>query len=149
MSACAECGMVLKNATEYHPYAACLAFKGCHNSEAVRANIDGVLATGHQNEFERGLEALRSAQRYEMEMDIEDGYDPWYMASPCPTGTWVKFADLEHLLDGTDRAWCGDCGAELEHVRPGKFQHIGPCSALKSEAPYSPTDSDDTPQLGR
>lgn len=39
---CMECGMVY-NSTEYHPYAACLMFKSCHNSEVVRANLDFVL----------------------------------------------------------------------------------------------------------
>lgn len=38
MEECKECGMhVVVN--EYHPYLACLAFKGCHDSEAVRANL--------------------------------------------------------------------------------------------------------------
>ena len=26
-------------------------------------------------------------------------------------------------------AYCGGCGAVMEAVRPGKFQHIGPCHA--------------------
>jgi hypothetical protein len=30
---------------EYHPYAACLMFKACHNSETVRANLEAVRAT--------------------------------------------------------------------------------------------------------
>jgi len=29
----------------------------------------------------------------------------------------------------SDRAWCGACGAELELVRPGKYQHSGRCPA--------------------
>ena len=36
--ACGECGMPCEPA-EYHPYAACLMFKGCHNSATVRANL--------------------------------------------------------------------------------------------------------------
>lgn len=28
-----------------------------------------------------------------------------------------------------DRAWCGDCGIELEPVRPGKHQHPDPYCA--------------------
>lgn len=35
---CAECGMPCR-AGEYHPFAACLMFKACHNSETVRANL--------------------------------------------------------------------------------------------------------------
>ena len=42
---CAECGMEVTLA-EYHPYAACLMFKACHNSETVRANLDAVIERG-------------------------------------------------------------------------------------------------------
>lgn len=38
---CAECGMPVKLG-EYHPYAACLMFKGCQDAETVRANLDAV-----------------------------------------------------------------------------------------------------------
>jgi len=41
---CAECGMPVDN--EYHPYAACLMFKSCHNSEEVKANLKAVLDEG-------------------------------------------------------------------------------------------------------
>ena len=45
---CAECGMRC-NADEYHPYAACLMFKQCHNSETVRTNLEAVRSdTYHQ-----------------------------------------------------------------------------------------------------
>lgn len=43
MTPCGHCGM-LCTPTEYHPYAACLMFKACHNSETVRANLDAVRA---------------------------------------------------------------------------------------------------------
>lgn len=35
---CGECGMPCFPA-EYHPYAACLMFKQCHNAETVRAKL--------------------------------------------------------------------------------------------------------------
>ena len=41
MPACGDCGMPCKPG-EYHPYAACLMFKACHNSETVRANLEAV-----------------------------------------------------------------------------------------------------------
>lgn len=41
MKPCGECGMPCTSG-EYHPYAACLMFKACHNSETVRANLDAV-----------------------------------------------------------------------------------------------------------
>jgi hypothetical protein len=40
---CQECGMPCE-ATEYHPYAACLMFKACHNSATVRAGVDSICA---------------------------------------------------------------------------------------------------------
>lgn len=35
---CAECGMDCE-VGEFHPYAACLMFKACHDSSIVRANL--------------------------------------------------------------------------------------------------------------
>jgi hypothetical protein len=43
---CDHCGMPLKNWSDYHPYAACLMFEACHNSETVEANLLAVLAYG-------------------------------------------------------------------------------------------------------
>lgn len=40
-TACAECGMNVRLG-EYHPYAACLMFKGCRNSETVRKNLEAI-----------------------------------------------------------------------------------------------------------
>jgi hypothetical protein len=36
--------------TEYHPYAACLMFKQCHDSYTVRANLRAVLHHGAEIE---------------------------------------------------------------------------------------------------
>lgn len=52
---CMECGMPC-TPNEYHPFLACLAFKQCHNSETVRANMDGVRQQTRQ-------EVLREASR--------------------------------------------------------------------------------------
>lgn len=38
---CGECGMPCAPG-EYHPYAACLMFKACHNSGTVRSNLEAV-----------------------------------------------------------------------------------------------------------
>jgi len=38
---CAECGMPVRLG-EYHPFAACLMFKGCHNGETVRKNLEAI-----------------------------------------------------------------------------------------------------------
>lgn len=39
--ACRECGMPVASG-EYHPYAACLMFRGCLDSKVVRANLSSV-----------------------------------------------------------------------------------------------------------
>jgi len=38
---CAECGMTT-GLQEYHPFAACLMFKACHNAITVRDNLAAV-----------------------------------------------------------------------------------------------------------
>lgn len=43
MAPCGDCGMPC-SPNEYHPYAACLMFKACHNSETVKANLDAIRA---------------------------------------------------------------------------------------------------------
>src|SRR3546814_6537942 len=41
---CGDCGMPCAS-DEYHPYAACLMFKACHNTTIVRANLEAALAS--------------------------------------------------------------------------------------------------------
>lgn len=43
---CHECGMPVSSVYEYHPYAACLMFKACHDSGKVRENLEAVLQHG-------------------------------------------------------------------------------------------------------
>ena len=45
---CNECGMPVDAVATYHPYAACLMFKACGDSEMVQANLDAVAAHKHQ-----------------------------------------------------------------------------------------------------
>lgn len=40
-TACVECGMPVM-AADYHPYAACLMYKGCQDAYLVQQNIDAV-----------------------------------------------------------------------------------------------------------
>ncbi len=42
---CVQCGMLLLP-DDYHPYAGCLMFLACHDSETVLANLDAVLEHG-------------------------------------------------------------------------------------------------------
>jgi len=64
---CMECGMPTE-ANEYHPYAACLMFKGCHDGAVVRANLDAVVAHGVQIEFEQ-----RTKPAHDVDAFYEDG----------------------------------------------------------------------------
>lgn len=45
---CACCGMVTAGPQEYHPYAACLMFKACHDGNVVRANLEAVVTYGRK-----------------------------------------------------------------------------------------------------
>ena len=73
-SVCAECGMGC-NAGEYHPYAACLMFKQCRNSETVRANLQDV----RDDSYQQGrVEGLREAAG----MVDDDCYIPGGELSP-------------------------------------------------------------------
>jgi hypothetical protein len=62
---CAMCGMACGPA-DYHPYAACLMFMACHDSETVRANLAAVLAAGEAtrpapNATDRPVQAAQTA----------------------------------------------------------------------------------------
>ncbi len=59
---CAECGMVLFEPTEYHPYAACLMFKASRDSLATRANLHQVVNYGRELEAKDGARS-RERQR--------------------------------------------------------------------------------------
>jgi hypothetical protein len=48
-STCIECGMPVKLG-QYHPFAACLMFKQCHNSETVQANLWSIVDFGRELE---------------------------------------------------------------------------------------------------
>lgn len=49
---CQQCGMFVVTG-EYHPFAACLMFKGCHDSDTVRKNLLAVVDGGKKVERER------------------------------------------------------------------------------------------------
>lgn len=55
----AECGMTV-NQGEYHPYAACLMFKACGNSNVVEASMDAIMKEGRTLMQEKCTEACES-----------------------------------------------------------------------------------------
>lgn len=71
---CAKCGMPCR-AGEYHPFAACLMFKACHNSETVRANIAPLQAENERLRAE--VERLR-ADRDSWEQQASDRVADWH-----------------------------------------------------------------------
>lgn len=54
---CQECGMDTA-VNEYHPYAACLIFKGCHDAEVTRANMDLLIDKGYRMAEEKNTKRL-------------------------------------------------------------------------------------------
>jgi len=67
---CIECGMMCE-AVEYHPYAACLMFKQCLNSETVRANLQAVRDDSYHQGRVAGLR--EAAEMVEDDCYIEGG----------------------------------------------------------------------------
>jgi hypothetical protein len=41
---CNDCGMTVETG-EYHPFAACLMYKGCYNKDTVIANLNAITLT--------------------------------------------------------------------------------------------------------
>ena len=80
---CIECGMVCE-AVEYHPYAACLMFKQCHNSETVRANLQAVRDDSYQQGRVEGLRESMDDLRKRMDRDDGDtDNDVWKHLAWC------------------------------------------------------------------
>ena len=91
---CIECGMVCE-AVEYHPYAACLMFKQCLNSETVRANLQDV----RDDSFQQGRVAcLGDVKRY-VERQIKIGED--FIGGPDPN--IQRRVALDEVIEYCDR----------------------------------------------
>ena len=61
-SECRDCGMPCEP-NEYHPYAACLMFRGCHNSATVRANLPPPPAEQASGEHGKHMAVLERLER--------------------------------------------------------------------------------------
>ena len=74
---CQDCGMPVGE-TEYHPYGACLMFRGCGDAIIVSANLDAVRANGAQWEHEAlqpEMQQLRESLRVIREHYGEESID--------------------------------------------------------------------------
>ena len=65
---CIECGMMCE-AVEYHPYAACLMFKQCLNSETVRANLQAV----RDDSYHQGRVAGLRECKHGLDIALDEG----------------------------------------------------------------------------
>ena len=57
---CQECGMFC-GPLEYHPYAACLMFKACHDGDAVRGNLQAVQGDARASRIQERDEVAKDA----------------------------------------------------------------------------------------
>lgn len=72
---CQECGMPVDTG-EYHPYAACLIFKGCNDAETARANMSVLQKNGWKEGMEQSakicIDAPATVSAYECAEVIRD-----------------------------------------------------------------------------
>ncbi|MBR8279749.1 hypothetical protein [Burkholderia vietnamiensis] len=84
MTPCAECGMPCRTG-EYHPYAACLMFKACNNSDTVRGNLQDVLDAGRRTTPDRDAwQPIETAPKFGDPIDI------WGRYGRTPNCVWGK-----------------------------------------------------------
>lgn len=97
-SVCAECGMGC-NAGEYHPYAACLMFMECRNSETVRANLQAV----REHSYQQGRVAgLREAG----DIAYEHGCQTW--SECCDCGGEIRKEIMQQLAQQAQEGGVGE-----------------------------------------
>jgi len=74
---CGTCGMPCTPG-EYHPYAACLMFKACHDSETVRANLEAVRGAPQPTQAQAGEVPMTDEQIERAAKKIAECMDyPW------------------------------------------------------------------------
>jgi len=85
---CAECGMVLLDPAEYHPYAACAMYKQWQDSHAVRVNLKSIMQHGRGTAGPpSGLteQELRTTGRLLQGLDKQPSNEPGGAPIDCPT----------------------------------------------------------------
>lgn len=88
---CADCGMYVY-AGEYHPYAACLMFKACHDSATVRTNLSAIRESRPTPEQSREARDARNIESYRIWAISEGvttttlGYKIWRAAIDAAMG---------------------------------------------------------------
>lgn len=95
MNDCQECGMLIEEAKEYHPYAACLMFLGCRDSEKVRANLAGVVAHGAQ--YDSGFDDMADRIRA-LEAELAASHQAENNAHRCHEETIKRYDAAQGLI---------------------------------------------------
>jgi len=134
--ACQECGMPV-SVSEYHPYAACLMFKACHNSGTVRANLESVRraiaaqpllrtdpatvsnasVTQQSTENSGGLPELPPAEWFSEQLCIarnewgEKHEDHWLETDEHHPDDWIGYFIRERLRTYAAQAVAGDANS--------------------------------------
>lgn len=68
MDICTACGMPVQSGDHYHPHAACLMFRACHNSADVEANLRGV---GVYHRL-AALREVREMVKHDLDCNVDD-----------------------------------------------------------------------------
>jgi hypothetical protein len=90
---CGDCGMPCEPG-EYHPFAACLMFKACHQSDVVRANLQFVVDHG------KGAHLTQPAQAVDVGT-IRDVIETVKRIDPH----WSQLPKLERALSAEKVGW--------------------------------------------
>jgi len=107
---CGDCGMPCAPG-EYHPYAACLMFKACHNSDTVRGNLQAVLDDGGASQRTEQQAAAEPVTEFEKTFPDHiwlDAGEAMEFAEPGDT-----FRDLHEVTWSEDNA----TGFGVKYVR--------------------------------
>ena len=82
---CQECGMPVKIG-DYHPYTACLMFKGCHDSDAVTKNLSAIRRDWYDAGVKYGKQQLESdiAVLRDVVNEQADDEGLWFIAQTAP-----------------------------------------------------------------
>lgn len=119
LSACAECGMAVSPG-EYHPFAACLMFKGCHDGDQVRANLAAVRGHAAQQDADKewrplenvlAAEAKRRQEAHEIKELSDAGLDQMDRNFTAMLGANKPTA---YVAPMSDKLACGAQNVECE-----------------------------------
>lgn len=96
LTACAECGMSCESG-EYHPYAVCLMFKGCHDSEKVRANLPA-LARQRSPILERAARLLGAEAMHYRNSDTMGGKLRYQQLLEAANAIYTELGQPESIM---------------------------------------------------